>query len=346
MERNKRRSILSGVLTFAALALVLALVFRGQGEEILRCLRSVPLPGLLRLLLLGLSCPLLEAAAGWIALRIQMPDVTLWQAVTASFLGIFGNVATMGAGSIPLQSWYLSRHGLLPGAGVGMMTLCYALQKTTVLIYATVMLIVQGEWLRTAHGGLSRYITLGYIVCGLIILALILLCTWERVQQLALWGIRKLPDTGKWRERKAAWSKNIAALRTQSKALLADRGRCGAMLLLYMGRSCLLYTVSYYSISLLEPTQLSFWQVQLLSSVMVLIANAIPNVGGVGPAEFAFTLLYSPFLGRANAASAMVLYRAASYFFPFLVSILFFFFSRCRVGRQGENGQENEIQKK
>lgn len=340
MERNKRKTILSGVITFAVLALVLLLVFRGQSQEILQCLRTVPVFGLLGLLWMGLICPLLEAAAGWVALRAQMPKVTLWQALTASFLGIFGNVATMGAGSIPLQSWYFSLYGLMPGAGVGMMTLCYALQKLTVLIYATVILIFQGRWLRASHASLAHYITLGYLICGLIILALILLCTWEKVQELALWGIGKLPDTGKWRTWKSEWSKNIEALRTQSKALLASRGRCCAMILLYAGKYFLLYAVSYQSVSLLGLGQLSFWQVQLLSAVMVLIANAIPNVGGVGPAEFAFTLLYSPYLGRAGAASAMILYRMASYLFPFFVSIPFVFSFHRLVRQKGPHAAE------
>lgn len=320
---NKKRTVISGVVTLSVLALVLTLVFRGQGKEILQCLRAVPVLGLLRLLLLALLCPILEAIAGWVALRPQMPSLTLGQALTASYLNIFGNVATMGAGSIPFQSWYLSLYGLLPGAGVGMLTSCYALQKATVLIYATVMLVLQGGWLRASNLNLSRYILLGYIVCALIILVLFLLCTWEKVQKLALWCIGKLPDTGKWAKRKSGWVKNIESLRAQSKALLSRRRRCGAVMALYAGKFFLLYTVSYRSISLLGLEQLSFWRVQLLSAVMVLITNAIPNVGGVGPAEFAFILLYSPYLGNANAASAMVLYRMASYLFPFLVSIPF-----------------------
>lgn len=334
MEERKK-AVISGGITLAALILVLVLVFHGQGGEILQCLYTVPGSGLLHLLLLGLSCPVLEAAALWVALRPQMPGLTLWQTLTASFLGIFGNVATMGAGSIPLQSWYLSLCGLLPGAGVGMMTLCYALQKTTVLLYATVMLVFQGAWLRSSDLDLSRYMLLGYVVCALIILALILLCTWEKVQELALWCIGKLPDTEKWQKRKSEWRKNIEALRAQSKILLSSKGRCGAVMLLYAGKYCLLYTVSYLSISLLGLGTLSFPQVQLLSSVMVLIANAIPNVGGVGPAEFTFTLLYSPYLGNANAASAMILYRIASYLFPFLVSILFVLYFRRQVRRRG-----------
>lgn len=334
MGNSKKKTVISGMITLSVLALVLILVFRGQGKEILQCLYTVPILGLLRLLLLALFCPLLEATAGWVALRPQMPNMTLGQALIASYLNIFGNVVTMGAGSVPLQSWYLSFYGLLPGAGVGMLTSCYALQKVTVLIYATVMLIFQGGWLRASNLNLSRYILLGYIVCGLIILALILLCTWEKVQKLALWCIGKLPDTGKWAKRKLDWAKNIESLRTQSKALLSKRRRCGAIMALYAGKFFLLYTISYRSISLLGLAQLSFWRVQLLSAVMVLITNAIPNVGGVGPAEFAFILLYSPYLGNANAASAMVLYRMASYLFPFLVSIPCFLYFQRLVQKQ------------
>lgn len=341
MEGDKRKTMISSVITFAALVLVLVLVFRGQSKEIFQCLRTISAFRLLQLLFLGLLCPLLEAVAGWVALRTQMPNVTFGQALTATYLNIFGNVATMGAGSVPLQSWYLSLHGLLPGAGAGMVTLCYALQKMTVLIYATVMLVFQGGWLHTSNSGLSRYITLGYIVCALIILALILLCTREEVQTLALWCIGKLPDTGRWARRKSAWSRNIKALHTQCRALLANRRRCAAVMLLYAGKYFLLYTLSYRSISLLGLEQLSFWRVQLLSAVMVLIANAIPNVGGVGPAEFTFTLLYSPYLGSSSAASAMVLYRTASYLFPFLVSIPFFAYFRHLIRQQGNRWPKN-----
>lgn len=321
MENSRRKRIISSVITLSVLALVLTLVFRGQSAEVLECLRTVPRSGVLWLFLMALGCPALDAAAEWVALRPQVPNLTFRQALTAAYLNIFGNVATMGAGSVPLQSWYLSFYGLLPGAGVGLLTLCYAIQKTTVLLYATVMLALQGGWLRASNVNLSRYLLLGYVVCALIILALILLCTWEKVQRLALWGIGKLPDTGKWAERKSVWAENIESLRTQSKAFLSQRRRCAALMAIYAGKFFLLYTVSYRSISLLGLDQLSLWRVQLLSAVMVLITNAIPNVGGAGPAELAFILLYSPYLGNANAASAMVLYRTATYLLPFLVSI-------------------------
>lgn len=325
MKKSKVKPLLSGAVTLAFTALVLTLVFRGQGEKVLQCLRAVPLRAIVPPVLLALGSTLLEAAAMRTAFRIHQPKLTFGQALTACYLNIFGNVATMGAGAIPLQSWFLSFCGMQPGVSIGLATLCYSMQKLSVLLYATVMLVLQGGWLSASNPSLSRYILLGYGICALIILALVLLCTWEKVQDLALWGIGKLPDSAQWAERKRVWGENIAALRSQSKELLRDRRRCLGIMLLYTGKLFLLYAVSASSIEALGLDPLSFWQIQLLSAVMLLITNALPNVSGVGPAEFAFTLIFSPYLGNAGAASAMVLYRAASYLLPLLVSIPFVF---------------------
>lgn len=319
---EKRKTTLPYALgAAAALGVVLFLVFRTNGAAILESLRRVPPAGLAGLLALALGGPLLEGAAVWQVLRVQRPDLPLGRAVTAAFLGIFGNVATLGVGTIPMQSWYLGRFGVLPGAGAGLLTLSYTIQKTAILLYATLMLLAQGVWLHGA--GLSRYLLGGYAVCALIIAALLLLCTWGRVQDLALWVVDRLPETGSWPVRKAAWRENVEALRTQSKALLADRGRCARVMGLYLAKCALLYTLAWVCVELLGLEGMGFAQCQLLCAVTTLIAGAIPNVGGMGPAEFAFCLLFTPGLGEVGAASAMVLYRFASYFFPFLLSVPF-----------------------
>ena len=340
MVKNTRKTVISGAVTLTFHILVLMIVFRGHGREIFQSLRTVPAYGLLLLLVMALCCPLMEAAAGWLALRTQLPQITFWQSLEVSFLNIFGNVATLGAGSVPMQSWYLYSLGLVPGAGAGLVTICYTIQKATVLLYSTAMLLLQGRWLRKSNLSLSRYILIGYLVCALIISALLLLCTWGKVQELALWGIGKLPDTGKWPARKNAWGENIESLRTYSKSLLSDKKCCRRMVGIYAAKLCLLYAIPYRCMTLLGLNEISFWHVQLLSAVMVLISNAIPNVGGVGPAEFAFSLLYSPYIGTVNASTAMVLYRTASYFVPFLASIPFAVHLRTLTRKGTGDGKE------
>ena len=76
---------------------------------------------------------------------------------------------------------------------------------------------------------------------------------------------------------------------------------------------------------------LSFWQVQMLTTLMHLISNALPNVAGVGPVEFAFVLIFSHYMEYAQASSALILYRIATFFFPFILSVIVFLRVQKRV---------------
>ena len=59
---------------------------------------------------------------------------------------------------------------------------------------------------------------------------------------------------------------------------------------------------------------------QALASIMLVIIGVLPNVAGMGPSEFAFLKLFTPYIGRVSASSSLVLYRTATYFFPVAIS--------------------------
>jgi uncharacterized membrane protein YbhN (UPF0104 family) len=60
----------------------------------------------------------------------------------------------------------------------------------------------------------------------------------------------------------------------------------------------------------------------------------------MGPAEFAFLLLFSASMSSAQVSSALVLFRTATFFFPFLVSAVVFFFVQKRMVRDKTEGNE------
>ena len=75
-------------------------------------------------------------------------------------------------------------------------------------------------------------------------------------------------------------------------------------------------------------TPLRFEQVQLLTSLMLFLSNALPNVAGMGSIETAFLLLYSSFLPQGEGMSVLMLYRIASYYMVFAASAVGFFFAQ------------------
>lgn len=243
MKSKRSRTYLVSGLTLALILVAIILVFRDVLPDIVKDLSTVPFWGVLLLLALGFAYEAMESVLCLVIIHHKKPDCTFIDALRVTFLGVFGNITTLGAGTLPMQSFYLHRRGLDAGSGLGIMASEYVLHKISVLIYATVALLLGGDWLEQSASGLARYLLIGYVIGALIVIALTLLYTWDKVLKLVL---------------------------------------------------------------------------------MLLITSALPNVAGVGPMEFAFLLLFAPWADTAIASSALVLYRVATYFFPFLLSVIVF----------------------
>ena len=321
MKRWKNTA--GSLLALAAVLTAAFLVFRGHWEEIWANLQGVPLSGALALFTLAAAYQLLESGICAVLVRARLPGFTFREAMEVTFLGVFGNVATCAVGSIPMQSLRLRQCGLTIGHGVGMMTVEYIFHKSSILLYAAVMLLFQGGWLRETVPDLTRYLLPGFGVCAAVSAALVLVCTWGRLRDLVLHLIGLLPETERWEKRKDVWRTNLASLYTESQHVLKSRTCCGKILLLNGTKLLCLYSAAYLAVRLLGAEGLPFWRAQLLAALMLLIASALPNVAGVGPAEFAFLLLFGRYMDYARASAALVLYRTATYFFPFAVSALF-----------------------
>ncbi len=196
-----QKALLS-VAILLALTGVLILLFQDHWAEISAALAQLSLRQVALVLALGISYPLLEGVASWLIVRSRLPGFTLRHGIDNAWMGTFGNVICLGAGAVPMQTYYLHRCGLGLGPGVGLMTLQYVFHKAAVLVYATVLLLWNRQWF-TAHAtGVLSYLPAAYTVVAGVILGLVLLCTAPLVQSLARRALGLLPKTEKWQ----AWS--------------------------------------------------------------------------------------------------------------------------------------------
>ena len=312
---------ITGLLTVLALTVVLLLFLRDNYTSILSAMENLSVWGLLLLLCAGFLYQLAEAAVCRTMVRTRLPRFSILKALKVTFFNFFGDVASFGAISVPLQSYSLYISGLAPGAGVGLMTLEYVFHKLSILLYASVMLALQWRWLRQTLPTVTRYLLPAYLVISLIIVALVLLCTWRKVQQLAAWVIRRLPDTEKWSKRKEKYQTQLEAVYTESRLLFQNKLCCVKIILINAVKLFILYSIPYLCVQLLGIAGPSFFQMQLLASLMLFLTNVMVNIAGMGPTEFAFLLLFSPYVGETAAAAALILYRISTYYWPILLSI-------------------------
>ena len=330
---SRRKTLLSlGVL--ALLTGIVVFIFREHWAEISEALSRLTLGQGLLALAVGLSYPLLEGVSSWLIVRSRLSHFPLRQGIDNAWMGTFGNVVGLGAGSVPFQTWYLHRRGLDVGPGVGLMTLQYVFHKTAVLLYATVLLLAGRPWIAAHSDGVLRYLPGAYAVVAGVIVGLIALCALPVVQRLARWLLHFLPDTGRWAERRESWLKQLDTLSTESRHLLADKPRCAAILGVHLVKLFLLFCLPWMGLRFMGlDTGLAFWQVQPLTSLTLFVSNALPNVAGMGSVETAFLLVYSSFLPDASSMSLLMFYRLASYYAVFAASAVGFALAQRRLNR-------------
>ena len=207
---SRRKTLLSlGVL--ALLTGIVVFIFREHWAEISAALGQLTFWQGLLALAVGLSYPLLEGVVSWLIVRSRLPRFSLRPRHRHAWMGTFGNVVGLGAGSVPFQTWYLHRRGLDIGPGVGLMTLQYVFHKTAVLLYTTLLLLAGRPWLAAHSDGVLRYLPAAYAVVAGVIVGLIALCALPVVQRLARWLLLTTPARipsiipARWAAMRWAW---------------------------------------------------------------------------------------------------------------------------------------------
>lgn len=321
---NWKRTAGSLAIVFL-LTLLILLVFHQQREEIFSSLSAVSAGGLFLIMVLGTLSNVLDALAHRTLIQTSHVRLSVKRAVELIYLGLFSNVATLATGTVPLQSYYLHQCGMIAGAGMGTLLVEYSFHKTMVLLYAGVMLLSGRQWFRILHVGNGAYLLAGYGIAIAIIAFFTLLCCNRRIQSYLGKLIDRIPEKGSWIKRKVVWQSHLIALGRQSRHIFVQRHACIRSWVFTGCKLFVLYSIPFVCLRLLGNSTLTFWQAHLLSALMLLFTGAIPNIGGVGPTEAAFLLLFSPHLSQAAVLSALILYRIATYYIPFLLGTVVFF---------------------
>lgn len=103
MKSKRSRTYLVSGLTLALIFVAIILVFRDVLPDIVKDLSTVPFWGVLLLLALGFAYEAMESVLCLVIIHHKKPDCTFIDALRVTFLGVFGNITTLGAGTLPMQ---------------------------------------------------------------------------------------------------------------------------------------------------------------------------------------------------------------------------------------------------
>lgn len=322
MEKRRWKQILSVLLRLIILGIILWFVFRNHYKEIyFQMIEMNPLD-LFFILCLGSSYQIIGGIAFYYLAKQNESSFSIRQSIASSYIGLFGTVVAFSFGSIPMRTYYLHTKKIDSGKALGLINTDYMLHKCSVLFCNTLLLCTAGIYFLRKHQELLPYIVFSYVICFGIILALFLIGFSSHIYEWMLRLVELIPEQKKWTQRKQRILQQLEIMRSSAEELKKSRKQLWKITLLHCIKLMMIYALPYVCLKSIGGYEITFLQMQMLTALTNLISSALPNVSGLGSIELAFLIVFSSYMNKATVSSILILYRLATYFFPFFISVI------------------------
>lgn len=332
--KNKKKHFITAILATLFLVLVLYLIFHDSLSEIKTQLFQADKRTLLILVIFGNLYILLD---GWVLHYMIVKNherCTLWQAVRLAYMVVFFNVTTFAAGTKPAQIYDLYQESQIkPGKSFGILTMEYVSHKLTIVLYAAVMLCFFHTVLFQIPGLEKNYLLAGFGISFAVLTFLTMFCI---NQKFAPWLLACSEHIKKESIKKKVRA-GLAQMEEFSKVgrvVIKDKKEWIGLIFRNAVKMTCLYILPAVAIFAVtgKMLPLSLLECLAFSSIMQLLIGVIPSSGGMGSTELLFLMLFGSMTGKSVCGAAMILYRIATYYLPFLISIPLLFLGKRSTG--------------
>ena len=276
---------------------------------------------------------LIEGLITTLLAREYNPDFSYRKGVANAFFCSFYRVATLGSGAGVAGVVYLGENGVEHSIGFGLYMLQYAFHKISIALFSVIFFCVSWEYMYAHFSSYMWLLMAGYAVTFIITLVLILLCCSTAFHKVLFYFLDWLDCKLNRR-----FDVQIASLRGEcqmleraSKHILKKKGLVAEVVLLSTVRNTFWYGIPYFIFA--GCADVTPVQTMAVTSLAVMLAAVIPAPGGIGSTELVFTSLSAGIVGTGLAGSAALLYRFATFIFPFLLGF-FIVIARRIEGRK------------
>lgn len=332
--KNKKKHFITAILATLFLVLVLYLIFHDSLDEIKTQLFQADKRTLLILVIFGNLYILLD---GWVLHYMIVKNherCTLWQAVRLAYMVVFFNVTTFAAGTKPAQIYDLYQESQIkPGKSFGILTMEYVSHKLTIVLYAAVMLCFFHTVLFQIPGLEKNYLLAGFGISFAVLTFLTMFCI---NQKFAPWLLACSEHIKKEsiKEKIRAGLAQMEEFSKVGRVVIKDKKEWIGLIFRNAVKMTCLYILPAIAIFAVtgKMLPLSLFECLAFSSIMQLLIGVIPSSGGMGSTELLFLMLFGSMTGKSVCGAAMILYRIATYYLPFLISIPLLFLGKRSTG--------------
>ena len=299
------------------IVLLLAIIytFRNSAGEILLEIRTTT-P--LILCIICISSCIMHCFEGWITYSLAKkynPYFRYRSGVFCAFYCSFYRLATLGSGAGVAAVVYLGRHGIAYSKAIGVYMVQYVLHKISIALFSGICFVLNWRFMIRHYHTYGWMLLAAYGITICICIGLVLFVASGRVHRLLLFLMNRINRSGKWTDKIERQKQEFEMMEEASAELLTDRTLMFVLIIRNLIKFCFWYGIPFiivfssHTIRLLD----SFG----ITSLSVMTAAVLPTPAGVGAVEYIMTMLFAVVLGNGKAGAVTILYRIATFIFPF-----------------------------
>ena len=276
----------------------------------------------------------IESCITFILMRQVENNMTFFDANIMTYFVSFYRVSTLGSGTIVASTLFMKHCRIQPSKALGLYSIDYAIHKMTICVMAVALFLANREYMLGVFGKYSSYVVLGVIATILITMAIVLFACWPPFHRFLRWLLEKADALFKGRFTKQidSLSEQTAMMEDATRVVLKKPWLIVVVMLLDICKFACWFAIPY--IVCHNLCDMNIVTSIGITAMSVMLAAVIPMPGGIGSSELVMTAIYSGLVGSAAAGAMALLYRFATFMFPFIIGAFTAIFFK-RFKRQG-----------
>ncbi len=322
----KNKSFWLKLILVVVLIAIIIYTFRGSWGDIWQQIKNTS-PWIL--MLIGGASVAYHLFEAWITYSLAKrynPHFRYRDAVYCAFFCSFYRLSTLGSGSGVAAVVFLGKKQVGYTEATGLYAIQYILHKVSIAIFSGIFFVLNWRLMAANYRNYAGYLILAYFLTVLISVGLVLLVVWPKFHHLLLWLVKKFNRGHLFDNTVKKLESSTGILEDSGTQLLKDWKVIVSCILKNIAKLCFWYSIPF--LILFQTGSISLLTSLSVTSLSVMTAAVIPTPAGIGSTELIMTSLFGLLVGVNQAAAVTLLYRAATFIFPFVVG------SGCILGER------------
>lgn len=252
------------------------------------------------------------------------PKFPLKHGIINAYIGGFmSGVTPSSTGGQIAQVFVLKKRGFKPSQGAGLISIDFFIYQISVVVTAITMYII---FLSTAsHLAISLVFGVGLFFNSFVVIILWIMVKFPKLyHKISFWGIHLLHRMRFIKNKEKIledWNKTLIHFNESIEAVTQNRTIFWKVTALHILKLLIYYSTPFL-IGIILNIQLDFndfFPMLALASFVSISNTFVPLPGASGATESLFVIVFSTIIGKAAAASTMILWRFSNFYIPVLV---------------------------